>query len=84
MIAPLPEASFKLPLRAFERVEVDYRGFLTQQGRRRVKTKRYLCLFTCLNTRAVHFEMAYTLDTDCKKGDANAGCIGQRDHRPRG
>ena len=65
MIAPLPEARLKLPFRAFERVGVDYGGpFLTRQGRRKAKAKRYLCLFTCLNTRAVHLEMAYSLDTD--------------------
>ena len=65
MMAPLPEARLKLPLRAFERVGVDYGGpFLTKQGRRKAKAKRYLCLFTCLNTRAVHLEMAYSLDTD--------------------
>ena len=65
MMAPLPEERLKLPLRAFERVGVDYGGpFLTKQGRRRAKAKRYLCLFTCLNTRAVHLEMAYSLDTD--------------------
>ena len=65
MMAPLPEARLKLTLRAFKRVGVDYGGpFLTKQGRRKAKAKRYLCLFTCLNTRAVHLEMAYSLDTD--------------------
>ena len=64
MMAPLPETRVTSPLRAFERVGVDYAGpFLTKQGRRKAKAKRYLCLFTCLNTRAVHLEMAYSLDT---------------------
>ena len=26
--------------------------------------KRYLCLFTCAATHAVHLEMAWSLDTD--------------------
>ena len=64
MMAPLPATRVTTPLRAFVRVGVDYAGpFLTKQGRRRAKAKRCLCLFTCLNTRAVHLEMAYTLDT---------------------
>ena len=61
----LPKTRLQSSLRAFEKVGVDYGGpFLTKQGRGRTRAKRYPCLFTCLTTRAVHLEMAYSLDTD--------------------
>ena len=65
MMAPLPKSRLQASARAFERVGVDYAGpFWTRQGRGKKKAKRYLCLFTCLATRAVHLEMSYALDTD--------------------
>ena len=65
IMAPLPVERLGDPLRAFSRVGLDYAGpFLTKQGRGKVRQKRYLCLFTCLATRAVHLELAYSLDTD--------------------
>ena len=64
-MAPLPASRLTLPLRAFERIGTDFAGpFFTKQGRGKSQMKRYLCLFTCLATRAVHLEMAYSLDTD--------------------
>ena len=65
IMAPLPLARLKSSLRAFTRTAVDYAGpFITVQGRGKRRQKRYLCLFTCLATRAVHLEMSFGLDTD--------------------
>ena len=65
IMAPLPINRLKPSLRAFTRTAVDFGGpFFTIQGRGKCRCKRYLCLFTCLATRAVHLEMAYGLDTD--------------------
>ncbi|XP_070579291.1 uncharacterized protein [Ptychodera flava] len=64
-MAPLPNIRLKMPLRAFADVAVDYAGpFITIQGKGKQRTKRYLCLFTCMATRTVHLEVAYGLDTD--------------------
>lgn len=38
---------------------IDFGGpFITIQGRGKKRDNRYLCLFTCMATRAVHLEMA--------------------------
>lgn len=65
IMAPLPIIRLKTSLRAFTRTSVDFGGpFITIQGRGKRREKRYLCLFTCLATRAVHLEVANGLDTD--------------------
>ncbi|XP_067050193.1 uncharacterized protein [Acropora muricata] len=65
IMAPLPQIRLRFSLRAFAQTAVDYGGpFITVQGRRTRRQKRYLCLFTCLATRAAHLEMVYALDTD--------------------
>ncbi|XP_053392355.1 uncharacterized protein LOC128555028 [Mercenaria mercenaria] len=65
IMAPLPPIRLKKSMRAFTYSSVDYAGpFLTKQGRRKARQKRYLRLFTCRSSRAVHLEMAFGLDTD--------------------
>ena len=65
IMAPLPISRLKKSLRAFTRTVVDFVGpFITVQGRGKRRAKRYLCLFTCLATRAIHLEIAFGLGTD--------------------
>ncbi|XP_030586866.1 uncharacterized protein LOC115781376 [Archocentrus centrarchus] len=47
----------------FTSVGVDYFGPINIR-RGRGEVKRYGCLFTCLTTRAIHLEVAHSLDTD--------------------
>ena len=64
-MAPLPELRTRKSLRVFSQTSVDFGGpFITKQGSGKTWQKRYLCLFTCLATRAVHLEVAFSLDTD--------------------
>lgn len=64
IMAPLPNIRLNMTLRAFASSAVDFAGpFITVQGRGKRREKRYLCLFTCLASRAVHLEVAYGLDT---------------------
>jgi hypothetical protein len=65
IMGALPVERFGQSMRAFTNTAVDYAGpFITKQGRGKTRLKRYLCVFTCLTVRAVHLEIAYSLDTN--------------------
>ncbi|XP_062541788.1 uncharacterized protein LOC134209768 [Armigeres subalbatus] len=61
-MAPLPLARLSSFTRPFTYTGIDYFGpLLVKLGRSAVK--RWICLFTCLTTRAVHVEVAHSLST---------------------
>ena len=63
IIDPLLDYRLGKEMRAFACCRVDFAGpYLTQVTSR--TTKRYLCLFTCMATHAVHLEMAVDLTAD--------------------
>ena len=62
-MADLPEDRVTPGKPPFTSVGVDYFGPLFVR-RGRSDMKRYGCLFTCLVTRAIHIELAFSLDTD--------------------
>ncbi|XP_068235660.1 uncharacterized protein [Palaemon carinicauda] len=62
-MADLPSEWLEFGNRPFTYTGLDCFGpFLIKQGRAEVK--RYRCLFTCMNTHAVHLEKLNTLETD--------------------
>ena len=64
-MAPLPTIRLEATMKPFTNCAVDFAGpYLTVQGRGKVRTKRYMCLFLCLQTHCCHVEMAWSLDTD--------------------
>jgi hypothetical protein len=64
-MGPLPPNRLRLTYRAFDQAAVDYAGpFQTIQGRGKTRNKRWLCVLTCMSTRAVHLEVAWGLETD--------------------
>ena len=62
-MAPLPEVRLGRSLGCFAHCGVDFAGPFVIKLTRKVTVKRYLCLFTCASTRAVHLDVAYSLDT---------------------
>ena len=58
---PLPRLGYQLP--PFTHTGVDYFGPLYVRNGRKTE-KRYGALFTCMTTRAIHLEVAYSLETD--------------------
>lgn len=62
MMAALPGYRLKPFYPAFTHTGVDFFGPYNVKIFRR-KVKRWACLFTCMSSRAVHLEMAYSLDT---------------------
>ena len=62
-MAPLPSCRVKAGWYPFQHVGLDYFGSIkVKRGRSLVK--RYGCILTCLQSRAVHLEVAHSLDTD--------------------
>ncbi|XP_037084911.1 uncharacterized protein LOC119105556 [Pollicipes pollicipes] len=63
LMGDLPAFRVGDPAPAFAGVGVDFFGTLAVK-RQREREKRCGCLLTCLSTRAVHIELAQSLDTD--------------------
>jgi len=61
-MADLPSSHLKIGYPAFTHTGLDYFGPIEVSILRRT-VKRLGCLFTCLSSRCVHLEMAYSLDT---------------------
>ncbi|XP_055550574.1 uncharacterized protein LOC129733051 [Wyeomyia smithii] len=65
-MAPLPAARLQAFTRPFSYVGVDFFGPIAVRVNRSIN-KRWIALFTCMTTRAVHLEVVHTLTTEsCK------------------
>ena len=61
-MAPLPICRLQIPPRPFYFTAVDYFGPFYVHFR--TNEKRYVVIFTCLSTRAIHLEISSSLSTD--------------------
>eukprot|EP00794_Sanderia_malayensis_P018328 gene18328-biopygen12271 len=59
----LPLFRYDTSLRPFSNIGIDFTGHLTVKGRSGDHIKVYLCLFTCLTTRAINLEIVEDLST---------------------
>ena len=65
VISSLPYVWLKMSLRPFTNAAVGYTWpFIRIHGISINRAKQYFSLFTCLNTRAIHLEMSFKMDTD--------------------
>ena len=64
LMADIPSCRLQFDKPAFSSVGVDYFGPVMVKLLRNKLVKRYGCIFTCLTMRAVHIEIAHSLDTD--------------------
>ncbi|XP_039438455.1 uncharacterized protein LOC120419726 [Culex pipiens pallens] len=66
-MAPLPAARLQAFVRPFSYTGIDYFGPIAVRVNRGTQ-KRWIALFTCLTTRAVHLEVVHSLTTEsCKQ-----------------
>ena len=64
-MADLPQDRLMTDVPVFTNIGIDVFGhFLVSRGRGNVKEKRYGIIFSCMNSRAIHLEMLYSLTTD--------------------
>lgn len=65
-MAPLPAARLQAHVRPFSYIGIDYFGPIAVRVNR-CTAKRWIALFTCLTTRAIHLEVVHALSTEsCK------------------
>nr|XP_039264588.1 uncharacterized protein LOC120340408 [Styela clava] len=63
VMAPLPASRVTPGHPAYTWTGIDYMGpVLIKQGRSTIK--RYVCVFTCMSSRAVHLEVSHSLETN--------------------